>query len=110
VRGARRSRVEARGRRGRAARPHPGPPVRLPHSPTHPPTHPPIHPSLGLDPTWEETFEFPVADESATKCFVKFLMGAEGEEKQIGDECEQRGHARACGRGIEGVAAATGAR
>jgi len=43
---------------------------------------------LGLDPTWEQTFEFPVADENTTKCFVKFMMGAEGEEKQIGDECE----------------------
>lgn len=43
---------------------------------------------LGLDPTWEETFEFTVADEATTKCFVKFMMGAEGEEKQIGDECE----------------------
>jgi len=43
---------------------------------------------LGLDPTWEETFEFPVADENTTRCFVKFLMGAEGEEQQIGDECE----------------------
>jgi hypothetical protein len=42
----------------------------------------------GLDPTWEETFEFTVADEATTKCFVKFMMGAEGEEKQIGDECE----------------------
>lgn len=42
----------------------------------------------GLDPTWEQTFEFPVADENTTKCFVKFMMGAEGEEKQIGDECE----------------------
>jgi hypothetical protein len=29
-----------------------------------------------------------VADEATTKCFVKFMMGAEGEEKQIGDECE----------------------
>ncbi|WIA30259.1 hypothetical protein OEZ86_000349 [Tetradesmus obliquus] len=43
---------------------------------------------LGLDPTWEETFEFTVTDEATTKCFVKFMMGAEGEEKQIGDECE----------------------
>jgi hypothetical protein len=43
---------------------------------------------LGLDPTWEETFEFPVGDEATTKCFVKFMMGAEGEEKHIGDECE----------------------
>lgn len=43
---------------------------------------------LGLDPTWEETFEFAVPDENTTKCFVKFLMGAEGEEQQIGDECE----------------------
>jgi hypothetical protein len=42
----------------------------------------------GLDPTWEETFEFDVADENTTKCFVKFMMGAEGEEKQIGDECK----------------------
>jgi hypothetical protein len=42
----------------------------------------------GLDPTWEETFEFPVGDEATTKCFVKFMMGAEGEEKQIGDECK----------------------
>jgi hypothetical protein len=30
-----------------------------------------------------------VADEATTRCFVKFLMGAEGEEKQIGDECER---------------------
>ena len=45
-------------------------------------------PYAGLDPTWEETFEFPVADENTTRCFVKFLMGAEGEEQQIGDECE----------------------
>jgi hypothetical protein len=44
----------------------------------------------GLDPTWEETFEFDVADENTTKCFVKFMMGAEGEEKQIGDQCEWR--------------------
>jgi hypothetical protein len=29
-----------------------------------------------------------VGDEATTKCFVKFMMGAEGEEKQIGDECE----------------------
>lgn len=43
---------------------------------------------LGLDPTWEESFEFTVSDENTTKCFVKFMMGAEGEEKQIGDECE----------------------
>eukprot|EP00878_Enallax_costatus_P036634 GHUV01041160.1.p1 GENE.GHUV01041160.1~~GHUV01041160.1.p1 ORF type:complete len:101 (-),score=12.37 GHUV01041160.1:247-549(-) len=43
---------------------------------------------IGLDPTWEETFEFDVGDENTTKCFVKFMMGAEGEEKQIGDECE----------------------
>eukprot|EP00879_Flechtneria_rotunda_P006792 GHRR01007136.1.p1 GENE.GHRR01007136.1~~GHRR01007136.1.p1 ORF type:complete len:154 (+),score=62.85 GHRR01007136.1:146-607(+) len=43
---------------------------------------------LGLDPTWEQIFEFSVADENTTKCFVKFLMGAEGEERQIGDECE----------------------
>jgi hypothetical protein len=34
------------------------------------------------------TEEFPVPDENSTKCTVKFLMGAEGEEKQIGDECE----------------------
>lgn len=41
-----------------------------------------------MDPTWEQSFEFPVEDENSTKCFVKFMMGAEGEEKQIGDECE----------------------
>jgi hypothetical protein len=29
-----------------------------------------------------------VEDENTTRCFVKFLMGAEGEEQQIGDECE----------------------
>lgn len=44
--------------------------------------------AAGLDPTWEESFEFDVADENTTKCFVKFMMGAEGEEKQIGDQCE----------------------
>ncbi|KAF8065764.1 hypothetical protein HT031_002824 [Scenedesmus sp. PABB004] len=43
---------------------------------------------LGLDPTWEETFEFDVADENTTRCYVSFFMGAEGEEKRIGDECE----------------------
>lgn len=43
---------------------------------------------VGLDPTWEETFEFPVADENTTRVFVSFHMGAEGEEKRIGDECE----------------------
>jgi hypothetical protein len=48
--------------------------------------------TAGLDPTWEQTFEFDVADEATTKCFVKFMMGAEGEEKQIGDECEWGEH------------------
>jgi hypothetical protein len=43
---------------------------------------------LGLDPTWEESFTFEVADENATKCFAKFMMGEEGAEQQIGDECE----------------------
>lgn len=52
--------------------------------------------SSGLDPTWEESFEFDVADENTTKCFVKFMMGAEGEEKQIGDQCECRHPVCAC--------------
>jgi hypothetical protein len=54
----------------------------------------------GLDPTWEETFEFTVGDEATTKCFVKFMMGAEGEEKQIGDECEWQLFVRIYGLGI----------
>lgn len=49
---------------------------------------PPLRRRPGLDPTWEEEFEFDVKDEATDRCFVKFLMGAEGEEKQIGDECE----------------------
>jgi hypothetical protein len=54
----------------------------------------------GLDPTWEQTFEFAVADENSTKCFVKFLMGEEGAEQQIGDECKPLVWQRLCfGRG-----------
>eukprot|EP00798_Chlamydomonas_sp_ICE-L_P000687 gene687-2119_t len=42
----------------------------------------------GLDPTWEETFEFDIVDEKATKCSAIFYMGEGEDQKQIGDECE----------------------
>jgi len=40
----------------------------------------------GLDPTFEETFEFSVEDENTVKCSASFFMGEEGpEQKQVGD-------------------------
>lgn len=39
----------------------------------------------GLDPEWEEEFEFDVNDPETDKCSAKFFMGSEG-GKQIGDE------------------------
>ena len=43
---------------------------------------------MGLDPTFEETFEFEITDEKATKCSARFFMDAEPNQKQIGDEQE----------------------
>jgi hypothetical protein len=39
---------------------------------------------VGLDPTFEETFEFDITDENSTKCFASFEMDG----KQIGDTQE----------------------
>jgi hypothetical protein len=76
--------------------------------PAHRHSPPPPPKKTGLDPTWEETFEFPVENEATTRCFVKFLMGAEGEEKQIGDECEPPRRLGVSGRGVSGGLAGRG--
>jgi len=41
---------------------------------------------IGLDPTWEEVFEFPIVDPEATKCSCTFYMDEKDKQKQIGDE------------------------
>ncbi|KAG1676731.1 hypothetical protein FOA52_005020 [Chlamydomonas sp. UWO 241] len=40
---------------------------------------------VGLDPQWEETFEFDIVDEKETKVFSTFYMDTEEDQKQIGD-------------------------
>mmetsp|Transcript_14207 Transcript_14207/g.36461 ORF Transcript_14207/g.36461 Transcript_14207/m.36461 type:complete len:156 (+) Transcript_14207:138-605(+) len=42
----------------------------------------------GLDPVFEETFNFEFDDIASTKFTGKFFMGSDGNEKQIGDEIE----------------------
>lgn len=42
--------------------------------------------ALGLDPTWEQEFEFDITDPETTKCSASFWMGEESTRKQVRKE------------------------